>query len=171
MHSLAHSSSGYFSLRDRPQENLCANRDHSSFWARGFLMQMGEQVIALLQYTWSVRRGRQTGDGSSRTRLLVTVCQFALCGRSSIILRTYTNVWGVIILERVILVHFFRLFICLICESSRPVTNRHPFWRPVTDRVYWTFMLPLYPLPLSWPKNMSEQLNLAENRPEVSNKV
>ena len=166
MHCLAHSSSGYFSLRDRQQENLCANRDHSSVWARGFLMQMGGQVIALLQYTRSVRRGRQTGDGSWRARLLVTVCQFGSRhvggdrASSSALIRL---VCGVIILELLTSSYFFRLFICLVCELSRPVKNRHPFWRPVTDRVYWTFM---YPLPLSWPKSMS-WANLAENRPEV----
>ena len=80
------------------------------------------------------------------SRILVTVCQFATCWPSSIVSRTYTNVYGVIImLERGILLHFFRLFICrLVCESSRPVTNRHSFGRPVTHRVYWTCMLYFY---------------------------
>ena len=59
---------------------------------------------------------------------------------SSVVLRTYTNVCGIIILERAIFLHLFRLFPCVVCGWSRPVTNRHLFWQPVTDRVYWTCM-------------------------------
>ena len=40
--------------------------------------------------------------------------------------------------ERGTLLHFSRLFICLVCESSWPIIHYHPFWRPITDRVYWT---------------------------------
>ena len=77
----------------------------------------------------------------------ITVCQFATYRRSSVILHTFTNVCSVIILEQGILfisihtlLHFFRLFIHVACGLSQPVTNCHPFWRPVTDRVYWTCM-------------------------------
>ena len=52
-----------------------------------------------------------------------------------------TNVCGIITLERGILLHFFHLFDCVVCRSSQPFTNHHPFWRPVTGRVYWTCML------------------------------
>ena len=62
--------------------------------------------------------------------LLVTVCQFATCWRSRIIVCTYMNVCGIIILEWGILLHFFCLFICVVCKSSRPVTKLYPFWRP-----------------------------------------
>ena len=62
------------------------------------------------------------GTVRDESRRPVTVCQFATCRRSSVVLHTYTNVCGVIVLERGILLHFFRLFICVVCGSSRPVT-------------------------------------------------
>ena len=58
---------------------------------------------------------------TDRDRRSVTVCQFATCRWSSVVLHTYTNVCGVIILERGIFLHFFRLFICAVCGSSRSV--------------------------------------------------
>ena len=67
----------------------------------------------------------------------VTVCQFAICRWSCVVLHTYTNLCGIFIsLEREILLHFFRLFICVLCGASLRVTNHQPFSRAVSDRVY-----------------------------------
>ena len=57
-----------------------------------------------------------------------------------VVLHTYMNICGVIILEQGILIQFFHLYICVICQSSLSVTNCHPFWQPITERVYCTFM-------------------------------
>ena len=73
-----------------------------------------------------------------RSRQPVTVWQFVTCWRLSVAAHTYMNVCGIIILEWGILLHFFRLFICVVCRSSWPVTNCHPFWWPITDWVYRT---------------------------------
>ena len=84
-----------------------------------------------------------------------------------VVLLTYTNVCRVIILERGILLHFFSLSICVSCGSSRSVTNRHPFWRPVTDRVYWTCMIFLpytshiFREPLDYIKHVFNYLDLS----------
>ena len=54
----------------------------------------------VVQYTRSVM-GRQTGGGfGDGSQLLVTVCHFATCWQSSIILCTCMNVCGIIILEQ-----------------------------------------------------------------------
>ena len=89
------------------------------------LTSIGARVV---QYIRSVT-GRQTGDGLWRIATTRHVCQFATCWQSGAVLHTYTNVCGVIFLERGILLHFFRLFICVVCGSSQSVTNRHTFWR------------------------------------------
>ena len=41
---------------------------------------------------------------------------------------------------RTILLHFFPMFIHLVCRFSQPVTNCNPFWWPSRDWVYWTCM-------------------------------
>ena len=81
--------------------------------------------------------GRQTGDGSWRiatTRHRLSV-RGATCLQSSVVLYTYTTLCGVIILERGILMHFFRLFIWVVCGSSRAVI---PFGNPL--RIGLTFL-------------------------------
>ena len=62
-------------------------------------------------------------DGS---RLLITICRFATCWRLSIVLRTYTNVCGIIILEQGMLLHFFHWLFVLFasrCDLSQTVTS------------------------------------------------
>ena len=82
--------------------------------------------------------GHQSGEVRDGTRRPTTVCQFSTCRRSRVVLYTFKNIFGVIILERGILLHFFRLFIRVDYGSSRHVRNSDHFRRPVTNRWYWT---------------------------------
>ena len=65
-----------------------------------------------------------------------TVCQFATCRWSSVVLHTYTNVCGFIILEWGILLLTLLLSIYLCCLGV--VMTCRSFWPPVTDQVCWT---------------------------------
>ena len=82
------------------------------------------RAARVVQYTQSIT-GSQTGD---RSRRPVTVDEFATCWQLSVFLHTYTNVCGVIILERGILLHFFCMFVSVVCGLSRSVT---PFGDPL----------------------------------------
>ena len=69
------------------------------------------------------------------------VSSWHVCNRtSSSALTVYECLWHHCFRMRNIVTLFLPV-ICLVCESSQPVTTHHPFWRPVTDRVHWTCML------------------------------
>ena len=107
-------------------DNLFKSQEKVDRWSRQKYVEKGIKNFAEIVHKSSssensIKRRR-------RVRLFVDLF---------VVLLTYTNVCGVIILE----LHFFSLSICVSCGSSRSVTNRHPFWRPVTDRVYWTCMI------------------------------
>ena len=93
------------------------------------------QEIRVVQYTWSVT-GHQTDDGSwwiAMTHHRLSVCDMSAIKRH--LPRLYKCLWR----------RYFRMrnivtLLCLVCSSCLQVTNRHPFWQPVTDRVYWTCM-------------------------------
>ena len=70
----------------------------------------------------------------------VTVCQFATCQQSSVILHIYMNVCGIIILEWEILLHFFACLFVLFASHHNPSWTVTPFGISGTDRVYWACM-------------------------------
>ena len=87
-------------------------------------------VRRVVQYTWSVV-GALTGDGLW-WRIAKIHHHLSVCNnfqQSSIVLCTYMNVCGIIILDRAILLHFFRLrlFVLFVghCNQLWTVT---PYW-------------------------------------------
>ena len=79
---------------------------HDSFLQKAYCLAGSARVV---QYTCSVM-GCKTGDGPWWITTTRHNCQFATCRPLSVVLHTYMNVCGVIILEWGILSHFFRLF-------------------------------------------------------------
>ena len=89
--------------------------------------------------------GHQSGEVRDGTRRPTTVCQFSTCRRSRVVLYTFKNIFGVIILERGILLLTLLLPVYLSC--LRVDVTRHklsPLLTTITDQVYGTFMLNIW---------------------------
>lgn len=79
MHCLAHSSSGYFSLRDRQQNNFAQIAFTLPSGLKGFSVQSGEQVIVLITpVSFFSRSGVQPTDNYMRADCIELV-QLLLC--------------------------------------------------------------------------------------------